>query len=811
MGRLSVIPESIAQQVLPALKAGRYSLLIGAGFSATSSNAKGERLPVGNQLATEIANHFDLPDSYPLAQIADSAPKDELQSFLISRFFGCKASRSATLVSSFVWRSIYTLNIDDVLHDCYSGQECYQNPIFLTFKDLYQRPEDPEDVIVAHLHGSVKTPQNGFVFSLPEYGDASAAGYTWFNVLADELTEQPFIIIGCSLAEPDIEAHLARRKGIPSEAQQTAPSLFITKRMDKVLEQTCKKFGLIPIEGDADSFLSYLNSEAGQRSRPLDLLGVKADVRTFLESTGVEHRSVRIFFRQWFVVDEKDLPQPIDSIPLLAGAEPTWSAISGGEDVIRECVPRLMSEVEHWKNKGGIAVSVLESPAGEGKSTVLYRTALELAKLQTNIFFFCARERLVDEDAAKVLSHLNTPAVLVVDNIADHAPQIAALLENLEQKKTPCFVLGASRRGRLAHFDTVCSRFKPREGNLKGLSEQEALALVQRLRDAGRLGSNAGISNTELAKRIRSKHLIASVAEAGDGVAQFDHLLRSELSGLSNEGQIIYRLVALAHSTGQPIKVSLLHRASKIGTSTFFSSLHGELKGIVHYVTTEYIESRHRVVSEHIVKCADEATRYELLVRLVSAIAPYVSRRTIMRGTPEARLSGRLMDFDDCIKPLVGMKADAFYEHIRPEWEWNSRFWEQRALLALSSNVDQAIVWAKHAVGIEKHPHTLTTLAKVIFRSAEKATSYREIETAVSDALSVVDDALAASSQRKRPEIHPFDVAVRGVKNAMRNYASLGRRNFPSEFVEHVERIIDAGERELGFTQTRALRSLLES
>ncbi len=806
-----MIPETVAQQVLPALKAGRYSLLIGAGFSATSNNGKSQRLPIGNQLATEIANKFELPSSYPLAQIADSAPREELYSFLISRFSGCKASKSSSLISSFVWRSIYTLNIDDVLHDCYSSSHSFQKPVFLTFKDLYQRPEDPEEVIVVHLHGSVRVPQHGFVFSLPEYGDASAAGYTWFNVLADELTEQPFIIIGCSLAEPDIETHLARRKGIPSEAQQIAPSLFITKRMDKVLEQTCKKFGLIPIEAEADTFLSYLDVAADRRSRPLDLLGVRADVRSFLQSAGVEQRSLRIFFRQWLAVDESELPQPIDPMPLLAGAEPSWNSIARGEDVIRECVPRLMAQVESWKKKGGISVLVLQSPAGEGKSTVLYRTALELARLQTSVFFFSARERLVDEEAAKVLARLNTPVVLVVDNIAEHAPQIAALLESLEKQKAPCFVLGASRQAKLAHFETVCSRFKPKETGLNELGEQEALALVQKLRETGRLGRNAGISNLDLSRRIRARHLIASISEASESVAQFDSLLKSELNGLSKEGQVIYRLVALAHSAGLPIKVSILHRASQINTSAFFSVVHRELKGIVHYVTTEYIESRHRVVSEHIVKCADETSRYELLVRLVSAIAPYVSRRTIMRGTPEARLSARLMDFDECIKPLTGKLSDAFYEKIRPEWEWNSRFWEQRALLALPTNIEQAITWARHAVGIEDHPHTLTTLAKVLFRSAEKANSYGEIEKAVSDALKAIDDAIAASSRRKRPEIHPFDVAVRGIKKARKNYASLGQRDFPSNFIEHIDSILLAAEKEVGFVQIRNLRNLLET
>jgi hypothetical protein len=805
-----VIPEDVKQRVFAALSAGRYSLLLGAGFSATSQNEKNEPLPVGNTLSKEIAKEFDLPDSYPLAQIADSVEPDELHSFLISRFSGCKASPEARLISSFVWRSIYSLNIDDVLHDCYSIDESLQKPLFLSFKDPFQRPEDPEELVITHLHGSVRKPQHGFVFSTPEYGHTGAGGYAWFNVLADELTEQPFIIIGCSLAEPDIETHLARRKGIPSETHQTAPSLFVTKKMDKVLQRSCDRFGLIPIESEGDAFLSYIAAATRPRKRPLELLGIKANFRSILGKAGVEERSLRVFFRQWLPVDESQLPEALDPVPLLAGAEPMWQAIKDGEDVIRESVTRLMNAIDLWQKTPQTSVVVLQSAAGEGKSTTLYRVALELSKLQSNVFFFAAKERLVDEDAAKVISHLDCPAVLVIDNISDHAPQVTALLDALNHRKVPCFVLGASRRARLAHFETICSAYSPQRADLKGLTSPEALGLIQKLRAAGRLGGNAGIPDGELAKRITSRQLIASIVEASEDISQFDALIQSELGILSEEGQEIYQLVALAHSVGLPIKLSILIRASKLETRIFFPVLHGELRGIVHYVSQEYVETRHRVVSEHIVRCAEESVRYELLVNLVSAIAPYVNRKTVMRGTVEARLGARLMDFDDCIKPFLGKLSDAFYEQVRHEWEWNSRYWEQRALLAVSRDVGQAITWARHAVGIERHPHTLTTLAKILFQSAEQATSYNEIERAVTDALQAVDDAISSSALRKRSEIHPFDVAVRGIKKAMKNFASLGDRPFPSNFVDHIEVIMEIAKNELSFSQTKVLRSMLD-
>lgn len=809
-----MIPSAYLDDVKSNIHAGRYSLLLGAGFSAASKNGKGVKLPIGTQLADEIAKEFKLPASYRLTQLAGAAkPKEKLSEFLVNRFTGCVASDNTSLISCFVWSSIYTFNIDDVLNYCYSKNSKFQTPNFLTFRDTYQTPEDPDELSIIHLHGSVKKREHGFVFSAQDYGDTSSGGYTWFPVLSDELISKPFIIIGCTLDEPDLETYLASRKGLTPETRQIAPSLFVTKVVDEVVHSLCERFGLIPIEAESDTFLDYLDEIVADRKGPIDLLFGEDNLRQRLTSV-LGDKSTRVFFRQWTYIQENTLPTPLEPLHLLSGTEPTWLSIASNEDVIRTTERLLIKEAQDWHaniNSTLPEIRVIHSAAGEGKSTALLRVGLELARLNYIVFYFSANERLVDEDAVNVLCEIPGTPILIVDNLADHAHQIAQLFDGLKSKGKRCILLGAVRRSRLDHFESICADSLIKRIELKPLTIDESTTLAGELRRLGRLGTNAGMSDPELGHRMAAKQLISAIVEAGGAIGQFDGVIRTEYERLNADAKKIYCCVALAHSVGEPIKVAVVTRATGISTNNFFKLLHDELRGIVLYSSMEYLVSRHRVVSEHVVQKLKEEERFTQLEGLVRALSPYVNRKTIMRGSPEAALAARLLNYDSFIRSMLPSAAKEFYENVQPENAWNSRYWEQRALMCIDSDIEQSKTWAEHSVGIEEHPHTLTTYAKVLFHAAVHATSYSDIEKNIFEALTVVHRALDASNSRRRLEIHPFDVAVRGVANSIRSYKQLGERKFPERIIQEVSELISQAERDLGQKRIKYLRQIFDS
>lgn len=137
----------------------------------------------------------------------------------------------------------------------------------------------------------------------------------------------------------------------------------------------------------------------------------------------------------------------------------------------------------------------------------------------------------------------------------------------------------------------------------------------------------------------------------------------------------------------------------------------------------DYVLPLHPVVGEQVIMFLAR-DRPEVLLdvfnRLASALAPYVSRKTIMDRTPEARLAGRLFSAENIVRVLLGRFGKNFYEEALSKWQWNSRYWEQLALFVQDGDLDLAIRHARHAVAIEEHPFTWTTLSSLLVRYMEK-------------------------------------------------------------------------------------------
>jgi hypothetical protein len=142
-------------------------------------------------------------------------------------------------------------------------------------------------------------------------------------------------------------------------------------------------------------------------------------------------------------------------------------------------------------------------------------------------------------------------------------------------------------------------------------------------------------------------------------------------------------------------------------------------------------------------------------------LAPHVNRKAIMRRSPEARLAGRLFDADKMVRPLLRSNAERFYVDVQKQWEWNSRYWEQRALLTAPHDIDTAVQYGRHAIGIERHPYSLTTLGKLLFIKMEQCDSGKE--SIFREALGVLSEAVALESNWMRMTIHPFITALNGI------------------------------------------------
>jgi hypothetical protein len=179
----------------------------------------------------------------------------------------------------------------------------------------------------------------------------------------------------------------------------------------------------------------------------------------------------------------------------------------------------------------------------------------------------------------------------------------------------------------------------------------------------------------------------------------------------------------------------------------------------------------------------------KLFQSLAKALAPYVNRQTIIDRTPEARLAGRLFNAERVVRPLLRDRAPNFYQALQQAWQWNSRYWEQRAILTQDKDINHAVQFARHAVAIEEHPFTKTTLASLLVRKMELA--QRVDESLFDEVYQLLEWALRDEASRGwRPTPHPYSVLFHAISVFTKAGGRLSakRENWIGERIDYCKR-----------------------
>jgi hypothetical protein len=375
-----------------------------------------------------------------------------------------------------------------------------------------------------------------------------------------------------------------------------------------------------------------------------------------------------------------------------------------------------------------------------------------------------------------------------VDNFAERADNIQNLVEKLGPR-SPILVLAVERDYRREHVETVLAEESFDFLRLGFWTQEERVRLIENYRSLGLIGEAAAIKHPrEFIKDIEDD----SVAEAVCRILNDFRPLRAIVASLWKDANTVvrdaYLCVALSHFC-QPQGLQARILASAVRGITLSSLDYGKcsLPVTTSPESDQFVLPMNATIAVQLVElmAREKATRlFDTFVRLGKALAPYVTRRTIMQQTAEARLAGRLFDADKVVRPLLGELADDFYEACKETWQWNSRYWEQRALALVTTDLRVAVQHARHAVAIEKHPFPMTTLANLLMTQVEQQpdpSTAKNFEEAFDLLRSAID--WEANSGRRRTK-HAFFVLLRGVKSHLERGHALSRRQF--EFVNAV-------------------------
>ena len=383
-----MIPEAFLVRFRDSLIRGEYNLLLGSGICLDSINRLGETLRDANQLRLDLCTLIGVPDTTTLSKAAAMLNSNQREEQLVERYSGCRPGSSLSHLPRYIWRRLFTFNIDDVLESLYRASG-YRKQILVPYNYNHSfEPTPQRDLLQGiHLHGWVNEPDVGFVFSANEYARNMRTNNPWMHMLSEILATEPFIIAGTSLNEPDLEYYLSfRNESTPQRGR--GPSLLIEPYHTAVTEFDCQRFGLVLVKSDFSDFLAWLHREVPAPPSIAEL--VVPDVKQLFSDPPQSIDKLR-FFTDFESIVAAELPTPESPPPFLYGREPEWSEINSHVDINRPDTDALLERIEEVYALDPIPddkprlILVLDE-AGTGKTTTIKRVAHRFAALGRPVF-----------------------------------------------------------------------------------------------------------------------------------------------------------------------------------------------------------------------------------------------------------------------------------------------------------------------------------------------------------------------------------------------------------------------------------------
>lgn len=757
------------------LFSGKYNLLLGSGVSLSSRNQQGANLRGMEELRLDICRLTDVKDTTSISRAYDLLTPQQLRSELIDKYSHCQPARDLLPMRRFLWKRIFTFNIDDIIENIYRGKDRAQELTTFNFDSTFEPDTDKSELQCIHLHGFTGQPEQGFIFSHNEYARRLQGNNAWMLLLSEVLPSESFIIAGTSFNEIDLEYYLSRRTS-STPRRGRGPSFLIEPNPDSATLSDCKKYNLILIKADFEQFLAWIEKSFPNPPSASELIVPRTEN---IFRSEIDKSTLLRFFSDFELVRPQATVQ--DAIPraYMYGAEPTWSDVNEHLDVERNANEIVMNWLTKWHERPFPEKRVLlisDAPA-TGKSTLLKRVGYDLALLGRIVFYVRAVVKIDTKTAARCLRQRTSPSVILVDNFADCAEQIRDLLEKIGTS-VKVIVVGAERVYRKEHVDVVMSDASIIVEKLGNPTEGELDQLLEKYKVSGLIADKSFVKNSRHAIDVLSGDPIAiAVCRILNDYRPFNRIIDSIWEAASETQRRIYLACALArHCFATGIRRSILQMIA--GTNFSVDSLLEEncpLPLTVNSRDDDFLLPQNVVVAERVLDRIAKRERnltISVFTDLAKSIAPRVNRKGVRKRTPEARLAGRLFDADKIVRPFLAEHSEDFYVAVKDAWEWNSRYWEQRALLIVDRDIKTALQYARHAVAIEEHPFPLTTLGTVLLKYLD---SCMETDRAPIFAEAFVKLSLAISMEENnaRVSVRPFSALLVGTSRFLENGGSL--------------------------------------
>lgn len=406
---------------------------------------------------------------------------------------------------------------------------------------------------------------------------------------------------------------------------------------------------------------------------------------------------------------------------------------------------------------------LVHGDAGSGKSTALLRIAREAIRKGYDPYLFREEEGLHVAATTEYLK-FNKKAVLFIDDASNQLIAVAKLLKAMKAAGSACRIYLSMRSNRIRGFRLdIPDEF--RTDYRLDLDKPDMGDLVARRRASARLGKHVSKTDDWLVAelyKLFNNSLLDSVSyiEFSEGHrARVRRLMVEELADPARK-KLIAR-VACVNRFGFSLPLRAAMTASNLAFKEFSSLVDDSLKTEQALVRdARGLRLRHRILSEYAWTSAfDPTERYEAMSAVVVALAPLVNKSVVKARGIEHLILREVLN-RDMVSLALGNDARKFYEVHEDLLGWNSRYWDQRALLEskVYANFPKAYSFSQKAISLERHEFAFTSLGSICLDHAGELakTNIDEAMTIFAEGNDALTTAYNIAEQEGRSHEHPF-------------------------------------------------------
>lgn len=614
-------------RLVSTIDTSRTVLFFGSGSSIPSGAPGVDHLKAHFEKAFAVA-----AQGYTLSEqtgIIENQTKDRtrLIAELRSQFRGLKPSGAILNLPLYAWKSLYTTNYDTLIEASYVRKGIPIAAYSSNFDFGVNRSADT--VQLFKLHGTIDKDavdgvQSRIILTENDYTLTHDYREMLYDRLAGDLAGATLVIIGHSLADPDIRAVVDRAAKANQKIGAGSRIILLMYKRDDGLASLQEAKGLTVCFSGIDDFFAGLIGRISGTPTPIASTSDPLDVVPQLRPSTVD-------------VAHAVASKPADVSAMYNGWPASYGDIAAGLTFRRNVADAICQEFDN----PDIFVGTILGPSGVGKTTAARQVLSSLMAKDYRAWEHKADQHLRVADWVRVSQRLRMQheyGVLFIDEAHADLPQVNDLIDKLSSD-TPQhlkLLLVSSKHHWGPRVKTPAYFNVGREFSFNRVQDDEIdrlLTLIETNDPLRRLVEEtfSGFNRVERRRRLVErcsadffvclKNIFSS--------DKLDDIILREYAGLNEASRDIYRFVAALESAGVRVHRQLVIRLLGISAGHVAAAL-VHLEDIIEEETQSEREGiytwhgRHAVIMNIIArnKFYDTEKRFDLFSKIIDGISP---------------------------------------------------------------------------------------------------------------------------------------------------------------------------------------------